>query len=103
MLFGFGNLIYIIVLLLNSLAILSEDRFLARIGYSTNTYEPGFGNDPNNAKAKTTNLIKSVQTVMRGTFISPTPTIQAFPFPHTSTIQTAGESARRSEDRGTNS
>ncbi|KAI0146910.1 Yos1-like protein [Xylariaceae sp. FL1272] len=83
MLFGFGNLIYIIVLLLNSLAILSEDRFLARIGYSTNTYEPGFGGDPNNAKAKTTNLIKSVQTVMRGTFPRHAPSTPPVPTPTT--------------------
>ncbi|CZS94546.1 related to YOS1, subunit of the Yip1p-Yif1p Complex, required for Transport between the ER and the Golgi Complex [Rhynchosporium agropyri] len=43
MFFAFGNLIYISVLLVNAIAILSEDRFLARVGWSNSVAEPAFG------------------------------------------------------------
>merc|ERR1711964_371058 len=43
MFFAFGNLIYISVLLVNAIAILSEDRFLARVGWSNSVSEPAFG------------------------------------------------------------
>ncbi|KAI1437642.1 Yos1-like protein [Xylaria sp. CBS 124048] len=68
-----GNLIYgkslvpILVLLTNALAILSEDRFLARINFSSASYDPAFGTGPDNQsmRAKAINLIASVRTLMR--------------------------------------
>lgn len=65
-----GNLVYVLCLLTNALAILSDDRFLARIGLSTSTYDPAFGAgaDANSVKAKLVALIASVRMVMRRTF-----------------------------------
>ncbi|KAH6608548.1 Yos1-like protein [Trichoderma chlorosporum] len=62
-----GNLVYVLCLLTNALAILSDDRFLARIGLSTTTYDPAFGAgaDANSVKAKLVALIASVRMVMR--------------------------------------
>ncbi|KAL7793076.1 Yos1-like protein [Trichoderma ceciliae] len=62
-----GNLVYVLCLLTNALAILSDDRFLARIGLSTTTYDPAFGAgaDVNSVKAKLVALIASVRMVMR--------------------------------------
>ncbi|KAJ5281156.1 Protein transport protein Y [Penicillium angulare] len=67
LLFGLGNLFYIIILFINSIAVLSEDRFLARIGWGRTQAEPSFGTsyDSNSVKAKSINLIASVRTVMR--------------------------------------
>ncbi|EGP87158.1 uncharacterized protein MYCGRDRAFT_42726, partial [Zymoseptoria tritici IPO323] len=59
------------VLLVNSIAILSEDRFLARIGWgSSAAAEPSFGGGNGmqgdaSVKAKMINLINSVRTLMR--------------------------------------
>ncbi|KAG9238666.1 Yos1-like protein [Amylocarpus encephaloides] len=69
-LFGFGNLIYIVVLLINAMAILSEDRFLARVGMSTTISEPAFGGGSSGASdqsitSKFINLLTSVRTLMR--------------------------------------
>ncbi|KAK2073032.1 hypothetical protein P8C59_007344 [Phyllachora maydis] len=62
----FGNLIYISVLLINAIAILSEDRFLARINLSPSSYDPAFGQSADaSIKAKVINLIASVRTLMR--------------------------------------
>ncbi|OMP87436.1 Protein transport protein yos1, partial [Diplodia seriata] len=54
------------VLLVNAIAVLSEDRFLARIGWGQSA-EPGFGGvqDTQSVKAKLINLIASVRTLMR--------------------------------------
>ncbi|KAJ5898969.1 Protein transport protein Y [Penicillium taxi] len=67
LLFGLGNLVYVIVLIINAIAILSEDRFLARIGWGRTQAEPGFGAtyDSTSVKAKSVNMIASVRTVMR--------------------------------------
>jgi len=67
MFFGFGNLIYICVLLINAVAVLSEDRFLARVGWSNASIEPGFGNsaDASSMKTKLINLMTSIRTLMR--------------------------------------
>ncbi|WPH02615.1 hypothetical protein R9X50_00548000 [Acrodontium crateriforme] len=66
---GFGGLFQVSVLLINSIAILSEDRFLARIGWgSSQQAEPSFGSgmqDNASVKAKMINLINSVRTLMR--------------------------------------
>ncbi|KAJ5544663.1 hypothetical protein N7535_006944 [Penicillium sp. DV-2018c] len=65
--FGLGKLVYVIVLIINAIAVLSEDRFLARVGWGRTQVEPGFGAtyDSTSAKAKLVNLIASVRTVMR--------------------------------------
>ncbi|CDO51520.1 similar to Saccharomyces cerevisiae YER074W-A YOS1 Integral membrane protein required for ER to Golgi transport [Geotrichum candidum] len=59
--FGLGLLFYVIVLLLNSVAILSEDRFIMRIGLSKT---PAYGND-DSISSRVLSLIRSVRTVMR--------------------------------------
>ncbi|KAB8303376.1 hypothetical protein EYC80_004805 [Monilinia laxa] len=70
MFFIFGNLIYICVLLINAVAILSEDRFLApvSVGWSNSISEPAFGGGNNadtSIKSKLVNLMTSVRTLMR--------------------------------------
>ncbi|OAA60998.1 yos1-like protein [Niveomyces insectorum RCEF 264] len=68
-----GGFLYVCVLLINAIAILSEDRFLARIGLSTSAssaYDPTFGQTSGGGadasiKAKIINLIASVRTLMR--------------------------------------
>lgn len=67
------------ILLINAIAILSEDRFLARIGWSaSNAAEPGFGGgvgQDQSVKTKIINLMTSIRTLMRSmsSFISPSP------------------------------
>ncbi|KAK9456419.1 Yos1-like protein [Dipodascopsis uninucleata] len=64
--FGIGRLFYVILLLINSIAILSEDRFLARIGWSSAQVDSGFGmGDSQSMKNKMINLISAVRTLMR--------------------------------------
>ncbi|KAH7376469.1 Yos1-like protein [Plectosphaerella cucumerina] len=64
--FFFGSFLYIAVLLINAIAILSEDRFLARINLSPASYDPAFGQGADaSVKAKIINLIASVRTLMR--------------------------------------
>ncbi|KAI8628026.1 Yos1-like protein [Xylariaceae sp. FL1651] len=62
-----GNLIYVSVLLVNAIAILSEDRFLARINFSSASYDPAFGAGPDaqSIRGKIINLVASVRTLMR--------------------------------------
>ena len=76
-----GNLVYVLCLLTNALAILSDDRFLARIGLSTSTYDPAFGAgaDANSVKAKLVALIASVRMVMRRTFPAHSPLWSFYP------------------------
>ncbi|ODM22752.1 Protein transport protein YOS1 [Aspergillus cristatus] len=64
--FGLGKLVYVIILIINAIAVLSEDRFLARIGWGR-TQPDAFGAsyDSTSVKAKTIDLIASVRTVMR--------------------------------------
>ncbi|KAH1503935.1 hypothetical protein KXV68_000337, partial [Aspergillus fumigatus] len=66
-LFGLGKLVYVCCLLINAVAVLSEDRFLARIGWGRTQTDPAFGAtyDSTSIKAKSVNLIASVRTVMR--------------------------------------
>ncbi|KAI0416162.1 Yos1-like protein [Xylaria grammica] len=68
-----GNLIYVLVLLTNALAILSEDRFLARINFSSASYDPAFGTYPDtqSMRAKAINLLASVRTLMRSMWSPP--------------------------------
>lgn len=61
-----GSFLYVSVLLINAVAILSEDRFLARLNFSPSSYDPAFGQSPDaSVKARTINLIASVRTLMR--------------------------------------
>ncbi|KAF9736276.1 hypothetical protein PMIN01_06191 [Paraphaeosphaeria minitans] len=65
--FGLGGLLQLSVLLINAIAILSEDRFLARIGW-TSSADPGFGGQRDDGiKARLVNLVSSVRTLMRST------------------------------------
>ncbi|KAH7274503.1 hypothetical protein FSOLCH5_000620 [Fusarium solani] len=62
----FGSFLYVCVLLINAVAVLSEDRFLARINLSPASYDPAFGSGPDaSIKAKIIHLIASVRTIMR--------------------------------------
>ncbi|KAJ7638804.1 ER-to-golgi transport membrane protein [Roridomyces roridus] len=76
-----GTVIYVSLLVVNSMAVLSEDRFLARIGWSSSsqapnpnpafqqTYDPqtGYGTPPAEVsmKARLIDLISAVRTLMR--------------------------------------
>ncbi|KAJ3527874.1 hypothetical protein NM208_g10493 [Fusarium decemcellulare] len=85
----FGSFLYVCVLLINAVAVLSEDRFLARsmppftrpmhpqtpsnknvfrslVNLSPASYDPAFGSGPDaSIKAKIIHLIASVRTIMR--------------------------------------
>jgi immediate early response 3-interacting protein 1 len=66
--FGLGSFFQIAVLLLNAVAILSEDRFLARVGLSSASHDPAFGAGPGgdqSFKVKLMNMIASVRMVTR--------------------------------------
>ncbi|TVY20629.1 Protein transport protein yos1 [Lachnellula arida] len=88
MFFAFGNLIYstpphsspppfpvpttnstpVSVLLINAIAVLSEDRFLARVGWSNTVAEPAFGGGgggSESVKNRLIGLMTSVRTLMR--------------------------------------
>ncbi|KAJ7507800.1 ER-to-golgi transport membrane protein [Mycena galericulata] len=76
----FGKILYVSLLVINSMAVLSEDRFLARIGWASSqaptvnagfqqTYDPqtGYGNPQAEVsmKARFIDLISAVRTLMR--------------------------------------
>ncbi|EDO15065.1 hypothetical protein Kpol_411p10 [Vanderwaltozyma polyspora DSM 70294] len=66
MLFGLGKLFYVILLLINAIAVLSEERFLSRIGLGRSANEaPVFGQSENSTKSKVVQLIGAVQTLLR--------------------------------------
>ncbi|KAK4629342.1 hypothetical protein CLAFUW4_08439 [Fulvia fulva] len=72
LLFSFGGIFQVAVLLTNAIAILSEDRFLARIGWgsSSASIEPSFGGGmqpgaDTSTKAKLVQLISATRTLMR--------------------------------------
>ncbi|KAI0832296.1 Yos1-like protein [Trametes gibbosa] len=77
-----GTILYVTLLLINAMAVLSEDRFLARIGWSSaqaQPVNPGFGQpyaqpydqaaytgaQDVSMKARLINLIGAVRTLMR--------------------------------------
>ncbi|KAH9482640.1 Protein transport protein yos1 [Psilocybe cubensis] len=81
-LFGIGTMIYVALLLINAMAILSEDRFLARIGWvsasrqirdvntgfqQTYDHTNAYGTVQGEAgmKARLIDLISAVRTLMR--------------------------------------
>ncbi|KAI9244458.1 Yos1-like protein [Phascolomyces articulosus] len=62
---GLGQLFYAVLLFINAIAVLSEERFLARIGWSGQV-DPGFGVEQSQSvKYKIVNLISAVRTLMR--------------------------------------
>nr|OQO28805.1 hypothetical protein B0A51_04250 [Rachicladosporium sp. CCFEE 5018] len=71
LIFSVAALFQVPILLINAVAILSEDRFLARVGWSNaqQASEPSFGGgsmqDTTSVKYKMMNLINSVRTLMR--------------------------------------
>ncbi|CCH63129.1 hypothetical protein TBLA_0J01330 [Henningerozyma blattae CBS 6284] len=66
MLFGLGRLFYVILLLINAVAVLNEERFLRRIGLGKSSNDgPVFGQTENTTKSKVIQLISAVQTLLR--------------------------------------
>ncbi|KAJ3843673.1 Yos1-like-domain-containing protein [Lentinula raphanica] len=73
-----GTIFYVSILLVNAMAVLSEDRFLARIGWTSarpqsnhnpgfQAYDqPGFGQEVG-IKTKVIDLISAVRTLLRST------------------------------------
>ncbi|QRV72916.1 transporter protein YOS1 [Ceratobasidium sp. AG-Ba] len=74
---GLGTILYVSLLLINAVAILNEERFLARIGWSSAGYQPGqqfagqydntgFGDQGGpGVKSRLINLIGAVRTLLR--------------------------------------
>lgn len=63
MAFGLYSLLESVLLVINAMAVLNEERFLSKIGWGTNQMA-GFGEEPG-AKQQLLNLVRSVRTVMR--------------------------------------
>lgn len=79
--FGLGKLLYVVVLTINGIAVLSEDRFLNRIGwgskaninnpnmqfnqFSTGDMMMNNNNNDGSIKVKLINLISAIRTLMR--------------------------------------
>ncbi|KAG5417092.1 hypothetical protein I9W82_004725 [Candida metapsilosis] len=78
--FGLGKLFYVIVLVINGIAVLSEDRFLNRIGWGSTTassnananiqnqfnqFNTGLESSEGSIKTKLINLISAVRTLLR--------------------------------------
>lgn len=73
--FGLGKLLYVIVLSVNGVAVLSEDRFLNRIGWgsstagaSANQFQAQYGMQASNdasIKARLITLISAIRTLLR--------------------------------------
>ncbi|OBZ85823.1 Protein transport protein yos1 [Choanephora cucurbitarum] len=65
---GLGQLFYVMLCFINAIAVLSEDRFLARIGWTVQP-DAGFGNEQGQSiKYKMINLISAVRTLMRSKY-----------------------------------
>ncbi|KAI9017609.1 Yos1-like protein [Gaertneriomyces semiglobifer] len=60
-----GTLFYVILLFINAIAILHEERFLSRIGLGTNAQQSQFGDQSNSVKFRIINLISAVRTLLR--------------------------------------
>lgn len=76
--FGLGKLFYVVLLIVNSIAVLSEDRFLAKskpamqalaanalVGWSTHGQDAAFIDQSQSVKTKLINLISAVRTLLR--------------------------------------
>ncbi|XP_034048775.1 immediate early response 3-interacting protein 1 [Thalassophryne amazonica] len=64
MAFSLCSLLQSLILCINAVAVLHEERFLSKIGWGVDQGVGGFGDDPG-IKAQVLNLIRSVRTVMR--------------------------------------
>lgn len=65
--FGLGLLFYVTILLLNAVAILNEERFLARL---IGDESPSFGgHNPETIGTRLLTLIRAIRTVMRRKYI----------------------------------
>ncbi|XP_032809298.1 immediate early response 3-interacting protein 1 [Petromyzon marinus] len=64
MAFTLYALIQAALLCVNAVAVLNEERFLAKVGWATEQSVGGFGDEPG-IKSQLINLIKSVRTLMR--------------------------------------
>ncbi|PWN50862.1 Yos1-like protein [Violaceomyces palustris] len=67
-----GQIFYVSLLLINAVAILNEERFLARVGWSSNqppSFDQGFGGPQSGQdagiKERLINLISAVRVLMR--------------------------------------
>ncbi|EEB09789.1 hypothetical protein SJAG_05013 [Schizosaccharomyces japonicus yFS275] len=61
--FNIRTPLFVCLLLLNAVAILSEDRFLGRLGLSHRS-DFGFGESKDTVKSRVLNLIRAIRTVM---------------------------------------
>ncbi|XP_026288426.1 immediate early response 3-interacting protein 1 [Frankliniella occidentalis] len=62
--FTLMHLIEAIVLILNAICVLHEERFMKRMGWGANAQVQGFGEQPT-VTAKLLNLVRSIRTVVR--------------------------------------
>lgn len=71
--FGLGKLLYVIILTVNGIAVLSEDRFLNRIGWGSSSassqaqtqYQFNVDTNDSSVKQKLINLISAIRTLLR--------------------------------------
>ncbi|KDR10325.1 Immediate early response 3-interacting protein 1 [Zootermopsis nevadensis] len=63
------SLYEVVLLCLNAVCILHEERFLAKIGWSSNQNIQGFGEQPS-VKSQVLNLVRSIRTVMRSKYVN---------------------------------
>ncbi|KAL1914515.1 uncharacterized protein VTP21DRAFT_8229 [Calcarisporiella thermophila] len=61
---GVANLLTALLLFINAIAVLNEERFLARIGWSSTSFH-GYGDQGQSIKARMVNLISATRTLMR--------------------------------------
>uniref|UniRef100_A0AAY5KAH6 Immediate early response 3-interacting protein 1 n=1 Tax=Esox lucius TaxID=8010 RepID=A0AAY5KAH6_ESOLU len=64
MAFTLYSLIQAVILCVNAVAVLHEERFLSKIGWGVDQSVGGFGDEPG-IKVQLMNLVRSVRTVMR--------------------------------------
>uniref|UniRef100_A0A8C8E6T1 Immediate early response 3-interacting protein 1 n=1 Tax=Otus sunia TaxID=257818 RepID=A0A8C8E6T1_9STRI len=65
MAFTLYSLLQAVLLIINAVAVLHEERFLRHVGWGSDQGMGGFGEEPE-IKTQLTNLIRSIRTVMRG-------------------------------------
>lgn len=63
--FGIGNFLYVGLLFLNAVAVLSEDRFLNRLGWNSSSQANLFGGGESTVLSRLMNLIGATRTVLR--------------------------------------
>ncbi|KAJ3153242.1 hypothetical protein HDU89_000871 [Geranomyces variabilis] len=60
-----GTILYVCLLFINAIAVLHEERFLARIGLGTLASQSQFGDQSASIKYKLINLISAIRTLLR--------------------------------------